>query len=316
VGVTPSAGSGKSDDSVVTGKAGLQYKFSDEAQTYLTWSTGYKGRGYEVEFNADFANQTPIDPETAQAFELGYKAQLFDGALSLNTAVFHAKYEDLQVQANRGNADLGIVRFVTTNAGSSTTEGVELELMTQPLTGLTFGGGVTYMTTSVDIDGLNCSLSQQALAPVITGTPPVNTCYRTTAGATPVQNVRGGDLPNAPDWRGSLTARYEFGVPGTSWDSFVQLTGTSQSRMNFVIEQDPLTTQDGYTTVDASIGLRDADNRYRLTFFVKNVFDEHYVTLMARASTLSTATLTPDQLTGNIPKEANRYFGATFGVSF
>ena len=48
----------------------------------------------------------------------------------------------------------------------------------------------------------------------------------------------------------------------------------------------------------------------------EELFDEHYVTLMARSSTLSTATLTPEQLTGNIPKEANRYFGATFGVSF
>lgn len=315
-GITPSAGSGKSDDSVVTGKVGLQYEFSDDAQTYLTWSTGYKGSGYEVEFTADFVNQKPIEPETAEAWELGFKAQLFDGALSLNTALFHAEYEDLQVQANRGIPELGITRFVTTNAGSSTTEGIELELTAQPLTGLFLTGGVTYLSTSVDVDGLNCPLSQQAAAPVITAAAPVNTCYRNAAGAAPVQNVRGGDLPNAPDWRGSLTARYEFGIPGTSLDSFVQLTGTSQSRMQFVIEQDPLTTQDGYTTVDASIGLRHQSNRYRLTLFVKNVFDEHYVTLMARSSTLSTATLTPEQLTGNVPKDANRYFGATFGVSF
>jgi hypothetical protein len=40
------------------------------------------------------------------------------------------------------------------------------------------------------------------------------------------------------------------------------------------------------------------------------------VTLLARSSTLSTQTLTPHQLTGNVPKEANRYFGATFGMSF
>lgn len=315
-GITPSAGSGESDDSVVTGKVGLKYEFSDNAQTYLTWSTGYKGAGYEIEFAADFANQEPIDPETAKAWELGFKSQLFDGALTLNTALFYADYEDLQVQANRNIPELGITRFLTTNAGSSTTKGVELELTAQPLTGLFLSGGATYLNSSVDIDGLNCPLSQQALAPVLSGAAPINTCYRTAPGATPVQDVRDGDLPNAPEWRGSLTARYEFGLPGTSWDSFVQLTGTSQSRMNFVIEQDPLTTQDGYTTVDASIGLRDQSNRYRLTFFVKNVFDEHYVTLMARSSTLSTATLTPDQLTGNIPKEANRYFGATFGVSF
>ena len=241
-GMSPSAGSGKSDDTVVTGKLGLQYKFSDDAQTYLTWSTGYKGAGYEVEFAADFANQQPVEPETAKAWELGYKAQLFDGALSLNTALFHAKYEDLQVQANRGNADLGIVRFVTTNAGSSTTEGVELELTTRPLTGLLLSGGVTYVATSVDIDGLNCALSDQNAAPVITGQIPYNICYRSVAGANPVQNVRGGDLPNAPRWRGNLSARYEFALPGTSLESFVQLAASAQSKMNFVIEQDPLTS--------------------------------------------------------------------------
>jgi iron complex outermembrane receptor protein len=315
-GITPSSGSGKSDDAAVTGKLGLKYEFSRDAQTYLTWSTGYKGAGYETEFTADFVDQQPIKPETARAWELGYKAQLFDGKLSLNTALFHSKYKDLQVQANRGNADLGIVRFATTNAGSATTEGVEVELSARPITGFLLTGGVTYLSSSVDIDGLNCPLSVQAAAPVISGTSPINTCYRTAAAATPVQNVRSGDLPNAPRWRGNLTARYDFNIPGTSLGSFVQLSGNSQSKINFVIEQDPLTVQDSYTTVDASIGIHDQSDRYRLSLFVKNMFDEHYLSLIARSATLTTATLTPDNLTGNIPKEANRYFGATVSVSF
>jgi iron complex outermembrane receptor protein len=86
--------------------------------------------------------------------------------------------------------------------------------------------------------------------------------------------------------------------------------------MNFVIEQDPLTVHDSYTIVDASIGLRDPSERYRVTFFVKNLFDEHYVTSMGRVSTLTTALVTPNNLQATVPKEANRYFGATFGVSF
>jgi iron complex outermembrane receptor protein len=128
--------------------------------------------------------------------------------------------------------------------------------------------------------------------------------------------VRGGTLPNAPRWKGNLTARYDFNLPGTNLRSFVQLAGNSQSKINFVVEQDPLTVQKAYTTVDASIGFSDQSERYRLSFFVRNLFDEHYVTLLARSSTLSTATVTPNQLTGNIPKEANRYFGATLGISF
>jgi iron complex outermembrane receptor protein len=316
VGVTPSTGSGRSHDTAVTGKVGLKYEFNPQAQTYLTWSTGYKGAGYETEFTADFANQTPIRPETARAWELGYKAQMFDGRLTLNTALFHAKYKDLQVLANRGNPDLGIIQFVTTNAGSSTTQGVEIELGSRPFRGFTLSAGATYLSSSVDIDGLNCPLSQQAAAPVINGTAPINTCYRAVAGASPIQNVRGGDLPNAPRWRGNLTARYDFNIPGTSLGSFVQVSGNSQSKINFVLEQDPLTVQGAYTTADASLGFHDQSEHYRLSFFVRNLFDKHYVTLLARSSTLSTATVTPNQLTGNIPKEANRYFGATFGVSF
>jgi len=316
VGITPSSGSGRSSYAAVTGKAGLKYEFSPEAQTYLTWSTGYKGAGYETEFTADFANQDPVKPERAKAWELGYKAQMFDGKLTLNTALFHAKYQDLQVQANRGDAALGLVRFVTTNAGDSTTRGAEIELTSRPFTGLALSGGASYVDTSVDINGLACPLSDQAAAPVLTGAAPINTCYRPSAGVTPIQNVRGGTLPNAPRWKGNLTARYDFNLPGTNFRSFVQLAGNSQSKINFVLEQDPLTVQKGYTTADASIGFYDQNDHYRLSFFVRNLFDEHYVTLLARSSTLSTATVTPNQLTGNIPKEANRYFGATVGVSF
>jgi iron complex outermembrane receptor protein len=315
-GFSPSSGSGKSDDTVLTGKLGLQYEFSDYAQTYLTWSTGYKGAGYEVEFATTFENQQAIKPEEAKAWELGFKAQLFDGLLSLNSALFYAEYEDLQVQANRGNPDLGIVRFATTNAGSATTEGIELEFVFRPLDGLSLSGGATYLESSVDIDGLNCPLSFQAAAPVMVGSSPINVCYRPAATASPIQNVRDGSLPSSPEWRGNLTARYDFDVPGTSWSSFVQLAASSQSKMNFVIEQDPLTVHDSYTIVDASLGFRDQTNRYRLTLFAKNLFDEHYVTQLARSATLSTATVTPDNLTGIVPKEANRYFGATFGVSF
>lgn len=316
VGFPPSSGSGKSDDTVVTGKAGLQYNFSENAQTYLTWSTGHKGRGYETEFAATFENQTPVEPEDAKAWELGFKAQLFDASLILNTALFYAEYDDLQVQANRGNADTGLVRFQTTNAGNSTTQGIEVELAWRPTGNFSLNGGVTYLDTSVDIDGLNCALSDQAAARVIVGAAPDNTCYRLTAGGTPIQNVRDGELPNAPELRGTLTARYDLPLGATGWLSSLQLSGTSQSKTNFVIEQDPLLEHPSYTLVDASIGLHAPDNRYRITLFAKNIFDEHYVTLMARSSTLTTATFSPNSVTGNVPKGANRYFGATIGVAF
>jgi len=97
---------------------------------------------------------------------------------------------------------------------------------------------------------------------------------------------------------------------------FGQITANSQSKFNFVIEQDPLTEHPGYTLVDASLGIHDVNNRYQVMAFVKNVFDKHYVTSIAHSSSLTTSTVTPGNLYVTIPKDANRYYGVTVSVSF
>lgn len=315
-GIGPSSGSGSTAAWATTGKAGLQYAFTSNSQAYLTWSTGYKGAGYSVEFASDFANQQPVKPETAKAWELGYKAVMFDRRLRFNAAVFYDTYNDLQVQANRGNPDLGIVLFQPTNAGGATTKGVEWEFEARPARPLTLSGGVTYLATSVDVDGLQCALDAQAAAPVVTSGAPYNTCYKPSAKASPIQNVYGGKLPQASRWRGNLAARYDHPIPGTPLGGFVQLSANSQSKFSYTIEQDPLTVQRAYTIVDGSVGFHDLDGRYQVTFFVDNIFDQHYLSLMARATILTSAIVTPNNLTGIVPKDADRYFGGTVSVWF
>ncbi|EJL35116.1 TonB-dependent receptor [Novosphingobium sp. AP12] len=309
-----SAGSGSTADTDLSGKLGLQYRFSRDAQAYVTWTRGYKGAAYDIEVTANFVNQRPVRPETVKAWEAGFKFDLFDRALSINTAAFYADYSDLQVQAASTDPVTGIVSSVPTNAGSAVTKGVELEFTARPLRGLTFNGGVTYLDTSVDVDGLSCPLPQQAGAGVNTGFP-VNQCYRMTAGGTPYLNVRDGRLPNAPSWRGTLTARYESDLPGSDLAVFGQVTGNAQSAVNFSLEQDPDAVQKSYATFDASIGVRRQDGRYGLTLFVRNLTDKHFLTSIGRAGQLTNAA-NPYNLTGFIPKEADRYFGATVSVSY
>jgi iron complex outermembrane receptor protein len=315
-GISPSSGSGSVTHTAATEKVGFKYAFSPDAEAYVTWATGYKGAGYNTEFAATFENQQPVRPETAKTWELGYKTQMLDSRIRLNTAVFYADYRNLQVQANRGNPDAGVVLFAPTNAGSAITKGMEVEFEARPVRSLTFSGGVTYLETSVNIAGLQCPLSAQAAAPVITSGAPFNTCYKPSAGAQPVQNVEGGILPEASKWRGDLLARYDHAIPGTPLGGFVQASAVSQSRFNFTIEQDPLTVQKAYTLVNASIGLHDLDGKYEVSLFANNVFNQHYLTSIARAATLTTAAYYPNSLFGTVPKDADRYFGATVSVSF
>jgi iron complex outermembrane recepter protein len=315
-GVNPSSGSGAVDHTAATEKVGLKYAFNPDAEAYLTWSTGYKGAGYNTEFGGTFDNQQPVRPETAKDWELGYKTQMLNGRLRFNTAVFYADYRNLQVQANRGNPDLGIVLFAPTNAGSAISKGVEWEFQARPVSSLTFSGGVTYLETSVNAAGLQCALSAQAAAAVITSGAPFNTCYKPSTTASPIQNVEGGVLPQASKWRGDLLARYDHTIPGMPLGGFLQASAVSQSKFNYTIEQDPLTVQSAYTLVNTSIGLHDLSGRYEVSLFVDNLFNQHYLSSIGRAATLTSAAVTPNNLWGTVPKDADRYFGATVSVSF
>ncbi|MDQ1158994.1 iron complex outermembrane receptor protein [Sphingomonas sp. SORGH_AS 950] len=309
-----SRGSGSTRDTDLSGKLGLQYRASRDAQAYVTWTRGYKGAAYDIEVNANFASQRPVLPETVKAWEAGVKLDLFDRALSLNTAAFYADYANLQVQAAYTDPVTGIVSTIPTNAGSAITKGVEVEWIARPARGLTISGGATYLATDLDVDGVSCPLPQQGAAPVQSGFP-VNQCYRTAAGRTPLLNVRGGRIPNAPSWRGMLTTRYETDLPNSDLALFGQVSANGQTRVNFSLEQDPELAQGGYATFEASIGVRQVAGRYSATLFVRNIGDRHFLTSVGRAGQLTNAA-NPGNLTGFLPKDADRYVGATFSIAY
>ncbi|NLR73344.1 TonB-dependent receptor [Novosphingobium sp. ERN07] len=308
----PVSGTFSASDTAVTGKAGLQYEFSRNAQVYATYTRGYKGLGYEMEIAADLANQVAIQPEWVNAYEIGFKGSTADRSLSFAAALFQSDYSNLQVQANRSDPVTGVVQFVTTNAGSSRSRGFEIEATLRPTDGFSVNMAATYAQSRINIDGMNCPLQQQAAAPVLSGTP-INICYRTSAAATPQQNLRNGRLQASPDWRINVVPRYDY--EGESFNAFAQVAVNFTSDQNFTAEQDPLTEQPAFTLVDATIGVSTADNRYSLTMFVKNLFDTNYLTAIGHNSLLATRT-TPFDLVATYNKDSSRYFGATFGVRF
>ncbi|MEH3107525.1 MAG: TonB-dependent receptor [Sphingomonas fennica] len=310
-------------DTAVTGKAGLQYEFNRNAQVYGSFTHGYKGPGFDTEISASFGQLSSVEPETVDAYEIGFKGQTPDRTLSFSAAAFLADYSDLQVQANRSDPVTGITQFVTTNAGSSRTKGVEVEATLRPADGFSINAAFTYAKATLDIDGLNCPLQFQlaTVSPTVSGTPPVNRCFRSSTvvnGQTIVsgfqQNVRGGTLPASPRVRVNLTPRYDRDLGG-NLAGFIQTTVNFQSRQNFSLEQDPLLDQPAYTLIDLTIGLRDADNRWTISAFVKNLFDVNYFTAIGHNSLLATPA-SPNDLVSNFAKDADRYFGATLGVRF
>lgn len=320
-GATLTSGTAKGSDDAVTGKAGLQYEFNRNAQAYATYTRGYKGQSLGTEFNQTFGNNPVVAPETVNAYEVGFKGSTADRTFSFAIAAFLADYSNLQVQANRSDQSTGNFLFVTTNAGKARTKGVEVEATIRPDDHFSTSFGLSYTHARFDADGIGCPLQFQATAVTIAygAATPVNACYRQRAQngtlSGRIQDVRGGVLPNTPEWRITVSPRYETEV-GDSMIAYVTASLAYQSKVFFALEQDPLLEQKGYPTLDATIGIRPIESGFSAALFVRNLTGERFYTSMGHASSLTSQTITPNNLTGFLPKGAFRYFGATVGYKF
>ncbi|MBT2186088.1 TonB-dependent receptor [Sphingobium nicotianae] len=320
-GATLTSGRTDASDDAVTGRAGLQYEFNRHAQAYATFSHGYKGQSLGTEFNQTFNNNAIVEPETVNAYEIGFKGSTSNRVLTVAIAAFLADYKNLQVQANKSDNSTGTFLFVVTNAGTSQTKGIEIETTLRPTEELSIQSSFAYVHGRFDANGLACPLNLQAAAVTVPfgGVQPNNTCFRQASSTGTLsgnqQNVRNGILPVTPEWRFSINPRYEKPV-SSNMIAYVDLNFAWQSKVNFALEQDQLAIQKAYATLDATIGIRPADKGLRASIWVKNAFDQNYYSSLGRFTTLTSNTVTPNNILGFMPKSALRYFGASIGYSF
>jgi iron complex outermembrane receptor protein len=294
---------GGTDDDDTSGKIALEWDFNDEGMTYLSYTTGYKGPAYDVTFGTDPTTLEPVDPETSKSWELGLKSTLFDNRMMLNIAIFHTEYDDFQGQAffdpdgrpdcpddNPGcDPEDNPGSFTLVNAGKVETQGVEIDFTAMPMENLRLFGGLAYIDATIDdYEGGPCSFGQQFRGECPDGT----------------QDLSGGDMPFSPDWKGSLTAQYTIEL-ATSFDVQLQSSVRFQDDVLFSLSQDENTEYDGYEIVDASVALIDKDNKWHATVYVKNVFDNFYVTGIG--STLDL--FIPNGYLQQVPRYAERTAG-------
>jgi iron complex outermembrane receptor protein len=320
-GIIRNTGTRSRDDSAITGKTGVRYEFNRNTQSYATYTRGYKAFALDVDASTRFDVQRGLEPEHVDAYELGFKWRESSGMLDVNVAAFRSDYRNLQVQAIQSDAVTGVFQAVQLNAGKSRSQGLEIEATLRPSDRFTLPVNLTYLDATIDVGGQTCPLQLQTAAPILTGNFPVNACYRarTTVGGVvqtsgPIIDIEGGRLPLAPKWRVGISPRYEAEL-GRGLAGFVQANVNFQSDQQFSLEQDPLRVQDSYTLVDLNVGVRDVDNRYNLTLFVRNLFDVNYFTQLNHGTILASAA-SPNDLWANVPKDANRYVGATLGARF
>lgn len=81
------------------GKINVNYAFSENALGYASYSRGFKSGAFDTRALAAFVGTAdqPVGPEFLDAYEVGIKSTLSDGAIEFNAAAFYYDWEDMQI---------------------------------------------------------------------------------------------------------------------------------------------------------------------------------------------------------------------------
>lgn len=225
------------DDSRLIGTAGVNRRFDNGAMAYLSYSTGFKSGGINLDPTASLGEDAGLkfDPETVESWEAGLSFSLFDGRMNNRVTFFHSDFDDYQINVFDG------VSFTVSNEASATTKGVELGTNWRISNAWRLSGGVTYADARFGDD-------------------------------TTSENLRGKRLTNSAEWSGNL-GLHVF-QPLDLWQSnlFGNVTVYGQSETNTGGNLDPNKRQGGYALVNARLGLR-FPNQLEVALWGNNLTD-------------------------------------------
>ena len=236
----------------------VEWRPSEDVFLYGSYRGGFKAGAVVSDFDrTDFATNTGIElgPEEVDAYELGAKLMLADGAADLNATLFLTDYTDLQLQ--QLDFSTGVPRTFAANAGEAETFGIEVDGRWAVTDKLTLSGTLVWV---------DATFTEFRDAPCYPTQTPAEGCVNG------VQDASGKKLPFSTEWSGSVTG--DFRLPMGSLEFFTLLHVYFQDEFQGQVNYDPFTVQESYTKVDARLGIGSQEGRWQLALVGKNLTDE------------------------------------------
>jgi outer membrane receptor protein involved in Fe transport len=256
------------DESKVTGTLKLSWFMNELTMFYASYGTGYKAGGVNTDRIAESLD-TVFDPETAESYELGMKAEFPDQALRVNVALHKTDTDDLQTISFQGTG------FALDNAGTAETYGGEMDVLWLPTDNTTVTLGYAYN---------HAEYADFQNGPCWTGTP------WQTGEPDPASNGNdpetcdrsGGMVSGNPENVVALTANQQFRVT-ESIGAFVHGEYIWTDERMTDVNNDPEKLDGSYDVVNLRAGVLFERYDTTLTFWGRNVFDAESTSTIADA---------------------------------
>lgn len=260
------------DDTNLSPEVTLSWKPTNDATIYAAYKQGYKSGGFNLSQTITAAASLragQFKSETAKGWEIGTHAVLMERQLRVNAALYDYKYDDLQVQFY----DPVTTGQIVANAGRLRTRGFEADFNFQPraLDGFNLRGAYAY----------NQAKYHNFIGQCFGGQTPAQGCDQLprVVGANTIYNGQvysGRIAPKAPKHSWQLGGGYEAPVGSLKAGVSVDLSHTSS--YNYTDTLIPEAVQSGFTRIDGSITLGNADDRWKIALIGRNLTNEMVVT--------------------------------------
>jgi iron complex outermembrane receptor protein len=226
----------------------LDWRFSDMQMVYASYTRSQKSGGFNVvtRSGAILPDERTYGPETSDNYELGWKSDLAGGRVMTTMALFYIDWDDQIVRA------LGqTFATLNTNAGRSTSKGVELEMLARPTDRIDIRFGLAYTNAKYD-EYFFGALARLGMDPVLDGLP----------------------LQFYSRWTTNIDFGYTQPVVIGDWDWFGRFDWDWRDRQNVV------PTADAWVAASSRLNLRTGfgNERWTVTLWGRNILDNNTAT--------------------------------------
>jgi outer membrane receptor protein involved in Fe transport len=261
---------------------------------WLSVSTGYRAGG-----NNTAPGVNPAwDPEKLTAYELGLKSVLADGAIELNTSVWHNDFSDVQSQSFLVLPYPGSPEATeyTGNGGSASATGVDFELQWVPSPEWNLATNIAYTDASFG-----------------------NYTAANLAGLGDIPGHTSGDALSFDGWQPALTPDWVVGLRAaytwtfTEWGSLTPYFQTTYASSYYVNDINlPGFRQDSHFRNDMRLIWQSPNDSFELQFYYLNGGDEATMNGARVYSPAARPDITTLQANWNNPNTYGIIFDYTF----
>ncbi|MBB6092813.1 iron complex outermembrane receptor protein [Povalibacter uvarum] len=279
----------KFDDTNISGDFTVSYDIADNVLAYGTYARSFKSGGINLSGLPLDANNQPITavetvkPETVNHYEAGLKTQWLENRVTANLALFWTEIDDYQATVT--NSQANVIRGYLANAEQIRVRGVELDLSTRPLDGLTVYANGAYN------DHEYTSFPDAPCPPELSGGTAASAANPPSAPGTPGGfsppscDISGQWLPGISKYSASYGLQYDLPVAalGRTGSVFFAFDGLYRSEFSSNPSRSAYTDVDGYSLANFRAGIN-IGNGWQVYGWARNAFDEEYFDFLSTQS--------------------------------